>query len=65
LPNWSARLEYDFLGLNSQSHTVTATIPPGAGSCPGGGGACPFTDTLTVNNRDIQTLTLGINYLFH
>src|SRR5262249_44982078 len=65
-PNWSARLEYDFLGLSSQSHTVTGTIPLGAGT-PACGVAlgCPFTDTLTVKNRDVQTLTLGINYLFH
>jgi outer membrane immunogenic protein len=61
-PNWTARLEYDFLGLSSQSHTVTATIP-NKGSCVTPGG-CPFTDTLTVNNRDVQTLTLGVNYLF-
>src|SRR5262249_44702026 len=60
LPNWSARLEYDFLGLSSQSHTVTATIPN-----PPCTTNCAFSDTLTVNNRDIQTLTLGINYLFH
>src|SRR5215471_174352 len=66
LPNWSARLEYDFLGLNSQSHTVTATIPAGSGNpaCAVATG-CPFSDTLTQNNRDVQTLTLGINYLFH
>jgi opacity protein-like surface antigen len=53
-PNWTARLEYDFLGLSSQSSTVTATIPGGP----------TFTDTITVNNRNVQTLTLGINYLF-
>jgi outer membrane immunogenic protein len=55
-PNWTARLEYDFLGLSSQSHTVTATIP----TLP----PTTFTDTITVSNRDVQTLTLGINYLF-
>jgi outer membrane immunogenic protein len=51
-PNWTARLEYDFLGLNSKSFTVplTSAFVPG--------------DVITVNNRDIQTLTLGINYLF-
>jgi outer membrane immunogenic protein len=62
-PNWTARLEYDYLGLSSQSHTVTATIPNGVGTCVTLGG-CPFADTLTVHNRDVQTLTLGINYLF-
>jgi outer membrane immunogenic protein len=52
--NWTARLEYDFLGLSSQSRTVTGILP----------GPTPFTDTITVSNRDVQTLTLGINYLF-
>jgi outer membrane immunogenic protein len=50
-PNWTARLEYDFLGLSSQSSTVT--IPGTA-----------ISDTFTINHRDVQTVTLGINYLF-
>jgi outer membrane immunogenic protein len=50
-PNWTARLEYDFLGLSSQSYTVSAIAPA-------------FVDTITVSNRDIQTLTVGLNYLF-
>ena len=52
-PNWTARLEYDFLGLSSQNFTVVAP------SFPGINGA-----VLNVNNRDLQTLTVGINYLF-
>jgi outer membrane immunogenic protein len=52
-PNWTARLEYDFLGLSSQSFTVSTSTP------------VAFVDTVTVNNRDVQTLTVGINYLFH
>ena len=51
-PNWTARLEYDFLGLNSSSTTVPVTSPV----IPG--------DVVTVNNRDVQTVTVGINYLF-
>jgi outer membrane immunogenic protein len=51
-PNWTARLEYDFLGLSSKSYTVTSSIPAING------------DVFTVSNRDVQTLTLGINYLF-
>jgi outer membrane immunogenic protein len=51
-PNWTARLEYDFLGLSSQSYTVSTNTPA-------------FQDTVTVNNRDVQTLTVGLNYLFH
>jgi len=52
-PNWTARIEYDFLGLNNRNFTV----PTGA----------PFLggDVISVNNRDVQTLTLGVNYLFN
>jgi outer membrane immunogenic protein len=53
-PNWTARVEYDFLGLNNQNFTV----PAGA----------PFfsnTDVISINNRDVQTLTVGLNYLFN
>src|SRR5262249_13292557 len=53
-PNWTARLEYDFLGLSSKSYTVTAPSLPAING-----------DVLTLSNRDVQTLTLGINYLFH
>jgi opacity protein-like surface antigen len=52
-PNWTARLEYDFLGLSNKSYTV----PAGSLFVPG--------DVITINNRDVQTLTVGINYLFH
>src|SRR5262249_12486632 len=53
-PNWTARLEYDFLGLSSKSYTVTTS-----------GILSPINgDVFTVSNRDVQTLTLGINYLF-
>ncbi len=52
-PNWTARLEYDFLGLSSQTYTVTAPNFPLING-----------QTVTVSNRDVQTLTLGINYLF-
>ena len=49
-PNWTARLEYDFLGLNNRTLTVPGGIISG--------------DVVTVTNRDVQTLTVGINYLF-
>ena len=52
-PNWTARLEYDFLGLSSQTYTVAA---PNFPAINGAG--------VTVSNRDVQTLTVGINYLF-
>jgi outer membrane immunogenic protein len=54
-PNWTAKLEYDFLGLGSKSYTVTAS-----------GIFSPINgDVITVPNRDVQTLTVGINYLWH
>jgi outer membrane immunogenic protein len=52
-PNWAVRIEYDFLGLNNQSFTV----PAGAPFLPG--------DVISITNRDVQTLTVGVNYLFN
>jgi outer membrane immunogenic protein len=51
-PNWSAKFEYDFLGLNSRTFTV-----PGGGFLAG--------DTFTTNNPNVQTVKVGINYLFN
>ena len=50
---WSARIEYDYVGLTNQTFTVT---PPAGG----------FTavDQFTFNNRNIQMVTAGINYKF-
>jgi outer membrane immunogenic protein len=48
--NWSARAEYDFIGLQNRSITVA-------------GG--PFAgDTINLNNRNISLLTAGVNYRF-
>ena len=52
--NWSARVEYDYVGLESQSFTV----PGGVGRLPAAG------DQFTGNNRNINMVTLGINYKF-
>ena len=52
-PNWTARIEYDFLGLNNKNFTVPAGSPFLNG------------DVISINNRDIQTLTVGVNYLFN
>lgn len=51
--NWSARFEYDYLGLGSR----TFTVPVGA----------PFLggDTFTAGNRNVQMATVGINYRFN
>jgi outer membrane immunogenic protein len=54
--NWSARAEYDFIGLQNQSLTVPGTPTPGAGAFGG--------DTLNFNNRNISMLTAGLNYKF-
>ena len=51
--NWSARAEYDFIGLQNQSFTVSGTP------------ATRFAgDTINVNNRTIQMITAGLNYKF-
>jgi outer membrane immunogenic protein len=52
-PNWTAKVEYDFLGLSNMSFTVLA-------------GAFGFSrgDTFSTSNRDLQMLTVGFNYLF-
>jgi outer membrane immunogenic protein len=51
-PNWSAKFEYDYLGLNSRTFTV-----PGGGFLAG--------DSFTINNPNVQTVKVGINYLFN
>jgi outer membrane immunogenic protein len=51
LPNWSLKLEYDYLGLDSR----TLVVP--AGSFAG--------DTFTQSNRNVQMLKVGVNYLFN
>jgi outer membrane immunogenic protein len=50
--NWTAKVEYDYVGLSNSS----VTLP--AGFFDGG-------DVFSTGNRNIQTLTVGINYLFN
>jgi outer membrane immunogenic protein len=52
-PNWTAKVEYDFLGLNNSTFTVPVGTPVIGG------------DVFTTTNRDIQTVTVGLNYLFN
>jgi outer membrane immunogenic protein len=47
----TAKVEYDFLGLTNASYTV---VVPGVG-----------TDTFSTGNRNVQMLTVGVNYLFN
>ena len=49
--NWTAKLEYDYLALNNASFNVTL---PSTG----------VVDTFTNGGRNVQTLTVGVNYLF-
>jgi outer membrane immunogenic protein len=53
--NWSARLEYDYIGLNSQTFTIPA---PGFAGLPAG-------DQFTGQNRNFQMVNLGVNYKFN
>ena len=50
--NWTAKLEYEYLGLNSRQIVVPA-------------GFAIAGDTISSGNRDVQTLKVGINYLFN
>jgi outer membrane immunogenic protein len=52
-PNWTAKVEYDFLGLNNSTFTVPVGTPIVGG------------DVINTTDRDIQTLTVGVNYLFN
>ena len=53
--NWTARVEYDYLGLGNKSYTV-----------PGGVfAAIPGGDTFSTRNHNIQLFTVGVNYLFN
>jgi outer membrane immunogenic protein len=49
---WSARVEYDFIGLQNRSITVANNGSAFAG------------DTINFNNRNISLLTVGLNYKF-
>jgi outer membrane immunogenic protein len=53
--NWTARLEYDYVGLNSRSFTIPVGFPVGVAG-----------DVFTTrNNRNVQMVTVGVNYLFN
>ncbi len=51
--NWTVKAEYDYLGLGNR----TFTVPVGS----------PFLvgDTFTTNNRNVQMVKVGVNYLFN
>jgi outer membrane immunogenic protein len=49
---WSARAEWDYIRLQNQTYTVAATAPVFA------------NDSISVNNRNINMFTVGVNYKF-
>jgi outer membrane immunogenic protein len=52
--NFTARVEYDYVGLSNYSVTIPASFPaPAAG------------DVLSTSNRQIQMVMFGLNYLFN
>ncbi|MGB7176658.1 MAG: outer membrane beta-barrel protein [Xanthobacteraceae bacterium] len=51
--NWTAKFEYDYVGLSDKSLTVTLPTAP------------PVADTFSTNNRNVQMVTVGVNYLFN
>jgi outer membrane immunogenic protein len=50
-PNWSVKVEYDYLGLNSRTFTVPA-------------GTFLAGDTFSTSNPNVQMVKVGANYLF-
>src|SRR5262249_28585058 len=52
-PNWSVKLEDDYLGLTNSTFFIPAKAPFLA------------SDTFTSNNRNVQEFKVGVNYLFN
>jgi len=52
-PNWSAKVEYNYLGLEDR----TFTVPAGSPFFPG--------NTFTRGDRNVQMVKAGINYRFN
>jgi outer membrane immunogenic protein len=50
-PNWTAKIEYNKLFLDNSSFTVQSGVLTG--------------DTVNFFHRDVQTVTVGVNYLFN
>ncbi len=51
---WSARVEYDFVRLNNATYTVSGAASNGVFA----------NDVITSNNRQINLITVGLNYKF-
>jgi outer membrane immunogenic protein len=53
--NWTAKVEYDYVGLSNNTFTVPGTFPV----------AAVAGDVFSTSNRNIQMVTVGVNYLFN
>jgi opacity protein-like surface antigen len=51
--NWSARVEFEYVGLNNQTFTIPASV-----------GGLPAGDQFSGNNRRIELVNAGVNYKF-
>ena len=51
--NWTVKFEYDYLGLGNRTLVIPAAAPLLGG------------DTFTSGNRNVQTVKVGVNYLFN
>jgi len=57
--DWSAKIEYDFLGFGSKNVNMPGTL------CPTGGLTCVSVPNQTVAiDQNIQLLKFGVNYHF-
>jgi len=53
--NWTIKVEYEYIGLNSQSFTLPGAVIPGLAG-----------DIISTNgNHNIQSVKVGLNYLFN
>jgi outer membrane immunogenic protein len=59
LPNWSAKLEYNFMDFQNQDEDFAFRIPPPVGP-PGG---APVTVRTSINEQ-IHVIKAGLNYRF-
>jgi outer membrane immunogenic protein len=53
-PNWTVKLEYDYLGISDRTFTANGNVVPALAG-----------DTFTTSNRNVQMGKVGVNYLFN
>jgi outer membrane immunogenic protein len=63
MPNWSAKLEYNFMDFGTERYNVPTTVRAAVGGVPVAG--TPFTFTTVADvNQVIHTMKIGVNYKF-